>query len=583
MKKRIISIALVCAMLFSVIPLGAVAEDNGGNMNLSSEQLNSVVMLNYLTVLTQRINASSNGVLVLDEVYDTLMENTNLNSIDKETQYYLNALTDTLSEYRMIEVKRERLKYIFMQNQAKALREAVPNPLGLLSAVQSFSMKKIVASIVYMAVDSITSYQNATNEAELEYLKDGWALDDAGAKVVHSSRQNLLNYMIDIAHNYQIPDELTLRASDIEEFVKDGSDRNLAMRIQFLEDNQERYQMLGDYWIALVKSYYEKGEYTKCLEAVKRYEELHVGIFRKNTSYAQILPLAICSLEEVASEADYIEQAAKYVKQIEANINTKDWDLRYFAAQTYVNLYAKTKNDEFLNKAYTLVRTNVNTLVKEQQKMNNVFLSDVVEQPIDKDASKQEKKEIKQYNKMLKEMREKELPPVYEPLKLNCDLLFALAGQLDISDNEKAKIESILHQDGAAMFLTQPVDDLYKFVPTNSDTSKVSFDGKKINIPASLLTDSASIRVIVYGGDSSVFTDWTLEEVEHKSGAEIDDIAAVYSSARIKKYEYTPDSTVMIEITPMANSDCETINVQFKVESYKKIAFVTSISFSQVE
>ena len=47
------------------------------------------------------------------------------------------------------------------------------------------------------------------------------------------------------------------------------------------------------------------------------------------------------------------------------------------------------------------------------------------------DATEEEKKQIQDYNKMLKEGRKVELVPLYEPLILNCDLLFALADRLE--------------------------------------------------------------------------------------------------------------------------------------------------------
>lgn len=50
-----------------------------------------------------------------------------------------------------------------------------------------------------------------------------------------------------------------------------------------------------------------------------------------------------------------------------------------------------------------------------------------------KEQYSQEKKQAKNYNKALKESRKKELPSVYEPLAVNCELLFALANKMNIS------------------------------------------------------------------------------------------------------------------------------------------------------
>ncbi len=588
-KRRFVVLILALFMLFGCLPLAALADDSSTAepSNLTAEQLNSVVMLNYLTFLTQEINSSSNSRLFLEEVYSTLLENTKTSAIDTDTQYYLNNLLNVLETYRMIEVKRARLEYIYEQNKAQALRQAVPNPLGLLSAVQSFSMKKIVASVVYMAVDSVSSYQSASTQADLDYLKDGWELDDAAAANLHNSRLQLFNYRNDMARSYVLPDELTLRENEIEELVRYENNKNVVSRIQFLEATQDTYRAFGGYWLILAKSYYEREDYAKCLAAIEEYEKLSIEIFRRDTGFAEVLPLAICSLEEISPNDRYLEEAPRYAALIEKNTGNDDWALRYFAAQTYINLYSKTKDISYLKKAYTIALNNVNSLVEIQRGengLNSVYLADVVEASVPDGATRQEKKEIKQYNKMLKELRKTELPPVYEPLLLNCDLLFALAGQLDISDAEKAKIDGILHPDGAPIFLTQPLDDMYRFSPaTVASVSEITFDGSSLIIPVQFLSAGYGIKVTVFDGDSTVFTDWVLKKIDRKSGAAIETFTATFTSDSIKKYSFTRDSIVRVEIIPLVDTDCQTISVDFKVDSYRKIAFYTSVTFGRVD
>ena len=74
----------------------------------------------------------------------------------------------------MINVKRKRLEYLYEQNRAQALRQAIPNPVGLLSAVQSGSLLKGAVSVIYMAVDSASSYTAVSSQADLQYLQGGW-------------------------------------------------------------------------------------------------------------------------------------------------------------------------------------------------------------------------------------------------------------------------------------------------------------------------------------------------------------------------------------------------------------------------
>ena len=190
--------SFLSAFLALVICIGILPTASAENVSLTDEQANAIAMLNYITVLTQDINASKNSRLYLEEAYSSLINNTYPNAVDNRTLSQLAGLLDTMEGYRMIAVKRDRLRYIYEQNQAQAIRAAVPNPLGIISTVQSYRPSKIAASLAYMVIDSITSYTAYTSEADLEYLKGGWALDDEEASMLHESRKGTFAYMINI-------------------------------------------------------------------------------------------------------------------------------------------------------------------------------------------------------------------------------------------------------------------------------------------------------------------------------------------------------------------------------------------------
>ena len=268
------------------------------------------------------------------------MNNTYPNAIDDRTLGQLESILDTLEDYRMIAVKRERLEFIYEQNQAQAVRKAIPNPLGLMSAVQSFSLSKLVASVVYMAVDSYTSYQSATAEATLQYLKDGWALDDQEAAVLHNRRKETFSYMVRTVKDYDLPGDLSLTENAVDDFVYWKNNDNVVRRIQFLETNQEVYQAYGGYWLLLAESYYSQHEYEKCIDSLRTYENLNSRIFRRDYGYAHVIPLAIVAAGEIFDGDQYVAYAGEYVEKLLANCDSSDWALRYFAAQTDIDLYA---------------------------------------------------------------------------------------------------------------------------------------------------------------------------------------------------------------------------------------------------
>lgn len=180
----------------------------------------------------------------------------------------------------MVNVKRNRLQYIYEQNQAQAIRAAVPNPMGLLSSVHSLTPARLVASIVYMAVDSYTSYTAYTAEADMQYLKDGWALDDEEAAALHESRKGAFSYMVKMVNDYGLPGELSLTEETVSELVEWKNNDNVVAHIRFLESNQKIYQSYGGYWLILADAYYNNGEFRNCLNAIETYEAMGTRLFR---------------------------------------------------------------------------------------------------------------------------------------------------------------------------------------------------------------------------------------------------------------------------------------------------------------
>ena len=541
---------------------------------LSSTQRNSINMLNYIMLLTREINDSRGSRVFLETAYSSLINDLYPNAIDSMTQAQLNSTLDTLKAYRMITVKRERLEYLYEQNQAQALREAIPNPMGLLSAVQSESKLEMAISVFYMAADSVASYESAASQADLQYLQDGWELDDEEDQALYSSRDDAFNYMISIVREYSFPGDYALNEEAVQAFVEWKNNSNPTRKIAWLEANQERYSEFGPYWLELARSYYDSEEYEACLEAVHQYEKVATRIFRKDMDYAEALPVAIGAAKETMDSDAYVETAGRYAGLILENTNEDDWTLRYFAAQIYIDLYGETGKSEYLSDAYQIVFNNVNVLVDEQRELNKTYLADVQETKAEKGATKRQKQEVKQYNKLLKKERKTELPPVSEALYLNCDLLFALAEKQNIPEKEKKRIDSILHENGERIFLTEPLDDRFWFYPVNkeknADEIEAEFTGEDLTIPAVYLTDRYQVQVTIAGDDGVVtMNDWIIKKVSRPKSGECSEFKAVLSSQSAEDHKYHAGEMVTVRVIPSEDSEKELI-FTFDAVSVKK-------------
>lgn len=570
------------------VPTATPAPTPAPTPGLTSTQRNSINMLNYMSALTQQINEERKNQLFLESAYDSF-DNLFPNAVDTKTQAQITNLMDTIQEYRMLGLKRERLEFIYEQNRAQALRQAIPNPVGLLSVVQSGSLLKAAASVLYMAVDSVTSYNAATSQADLQYIKDGWELDDAESAALHASTKDRLTYLLEMVRTYDLPGDYALSREAIEDFVtwSGKPDSQLEGKISWFESHRRVYKEFGPYWLEMVKDYYNAGEYEKCLKAIGQYESVTTRIFRLDIDYATALPMAIVSAKETLSSKEYVETAERYCEAIFNNTKDSNWSLRYFAAQTYLDLYAITNESKYLDEAYAIARENIVNLVDSQKALNAAYLAEIQKQTAPKGATKRTKDEIKAYNELIEEERKTALPPVNEALYLNCELLFALAEEKGISTAEKKKIDAILHENGANLFLTEALDARFWFTKEADQIDaadfEVTFDGEKLTIPAVCISDRSTITVTITGPNgTTVLDDWTVKEVKRPKNAGCDEFVVTLVSKLGKEYKYQDGGTITIKVVPVAEAPDEFIEFTFKVTAVKKVVVFNGISFERI-
>lgn len=564
------------------------------NENEEFKKKNSIAWLNYLACLSQEINSSKYSRMYLEEAYSSLIRNTNPENVNERTESHLASMLDSIEKYRMITVKRDRLQYLYEQNKAKAIRAAVPNPVGLLSAAASMDVKRLAASAIYMAVDSYTNYKAVSEEMALEYLQDGWELDDEEAENMHESRKRAFLYMIETVRDDKLPGELALNEKSVEDFVTAKNNDNIYQKIQFFESEESTYTAFGEYWLTLATCYYENEDYDKCLEAFAKYQELGSGIFRKDYGLAKALPNVIVAARETYSETDYVAFATEMLPLLKNNTENSDWSLKYFAAQMYIDLYARTKDSVYLEEAYNLALNNVNYLVPEQRSINAEYADDVKEisqTDTSSDAMKKkskdeienikaENKKIKKYNGEVKEARKTELPSVYEPLELNCELLFALAKERGCSDAEKKRIDGIT----AGLFITEALNEKYSF-GYKANVPDATYEKDEITMPVSCVSERSVLRVTVIGGsEKSTYEDWVVKKVNRPDKSKkVDDFTVLFTSKSAGKQEWTDGATIKVEIYESELDNGTPVTLNFKVNVTARKLLPDKIEYEQVK
>lgn len=551
-------------------------------LGLTEQQRNSFSMLYHLAIVAEEIRTAKDNRLMLDDIYTSLLNDINPGAIDETTQAHLRNLRDIIKAYLDISVKRERLQYLHNQDKAASIRRAMPDPLAVLSVANALDWKRLAATVVYTVVDSYTEYKNANAEADREFLLSGWELDDEETAVVQKNRDRAFDYMVDIVQEYGLDGKLTLNEEAIETFAEINQIGIVQQKIRRLESEEETYKLLGNYWLELAMCYFENAQYEKCLECVAKYDALSTGIYRKDFNYVRVLPQAVVAAQMTYTGDAYIEAAGHFADAMMENTSAKDWSVRYFAAQVYLDLYRKTEDHAYLARAYNIAYDQVAILVDEQRRMNAAYLAPVEELTIqepdyrfmneeeEKKARadhKAEQKRLKEYNAAQKKARETELPALYEPFTLYCDLLFALAGEMGISPGEQANIEAILQTADNGVFLVKPVNDRYSFsAREREDTIELRKD--KLLIPADLMAAEARVTIAVtQNGSTTEFTDCAVTKVA-REGTEMDTFVAHVESKQMRDHAWRPDAQVTVTID---NGDEGIMLVfHFKVSEYKE-------------
>lgn len=536
---------------------------------------NSISMLNYLTVVAEEVLQSSNSRLFLEEASQSLLNNLYPNAVDKTTQTHVSNMVRNIDELRMIAAKRDRLAYIYEQSKAAAMKSAMPSPMSILNVASSTNPLKALASVTYLAVDSYSSYTSTNASVELSYLKDGWELDDAEDRTLSENRIEAFNYMQNIIRDNGLDGDLALNSEAISDFVKWQNETNVTRRIQFLEQNESVYSAFGGYWLLLSKSYYENNDFEGCISAIDTYLETQPRIFRKDTELAAALPYAVASLGEVYKGNALTEKEQYYTEHLYENTKNDDWALNYFAAVTYLDLYSKTKDQSYLEKAYTIAKNNVNELIEAQQKLNAKYCSELKDQEmkVPKDATKAQKKEIEQYNKMLKEIRKTELPPIDNALLINTQLLFPLANEIGISSGEKTTLDAMLHEDGNNLFMVDTIDSRYWLTRQPKINLKGCLSSNTLTIPVTYVCENSRIEVSVnHGGTTTIYDDWKIDDVKRPKDSEIYTYSVSFSSAEMKKADIKVNDTATVTIYPYGD-DVPPIELRFNAKEKKMLLF----------
>ena len=209
------------------------------------EKMTAAYVLNICNVSVSQI-IEYNDLYVLEQEYEAILNNLNLKKIPKDEALLriLTELLNTITFFRIQEVKKEQIEKKYQQNIKNAIWSAVPN-LNVLVSGNPIAMALSVATTVG------TGYMNYRREkarAESEKKDSEIELQITAIEQFDALRRELFTTAWRLADEYDFDDELRLTEKQIKQYNKILMDPDEYRKYARLEAIQDKFGAYPAFW-----------------------------------------------------------------------------------------------------------------------------------------------------------------------------------------------------------------------------------------------------------------------------------------------------------------------------------------------
>ena len=180
------------------------------------EKIKSAYALNLCTVSVSQI-VDSNDLTVLEQEYDAILNNLNLEKIIKNDALLdiLKQILDTITYFKMEDIEKKIIDEEYQQQMKNAIWNAVPNFGLLVAGGNPVTMAISLASQVGIGY---MNYRKNKNTASWEKQKKYMKLQQAALEQLNELRRNLFTTAWALAEEYNFPDEYRLTEKQIKQY-----------------------------------------------------------------------------------------------------------------------------------------------------------------------------------------------------------------------------------------------------------------------------------------------------------------------------------------------------------------------------
>ncbi len=179
---------------------------------VESEQLQAAYALNLCAVSVSQI-IDYNDMYVLEQEYDTILNNLNLENMPKDEALLdiIKRTLETITFFKIQEGEKVFIEKDYQQKMKNAIWRAMPNPGALVATGFSRGVAGMAVSLAASVGTAYMNYRKNRSEYQLEKEKQFWELKKSAIEQFQSLQQQLFETSWRLADTYKFPDCLRLR------------------------------------------------------------------------------------------------------------------------------------------------------------------------------------------------------------------------------------------------------------------------------------------------------------------------------------------------------------------------------------
>ena len=353
-----------------------------GSFDFKDSKIKTAFALNLCTVSVSQIIDYADQV-VLEQEYDTILNNLNLESIPKDEALLniLKQLLDTITFFKMQEGDKKFIDREYQNKMKNAIWSAVPN-VGFIFAAGNPVM--FVTSLASQVGIGYMNYRKAKAENEFAYEKEMWKLHRAAIEQFNGLRRELFDTAWRLVDAHDIPDEYRLTERQVTQYNEILMDSDAFRRYERLDTIKENFVAYPPFWyffgntaneLAMKTTGELSAYYT---DAAKLYFEVFIRAFGACDLLRENQIASACALEyidllnpEIEAERNKIEELLPFALKYSGNEN----DVLQLCAFSYMRIGAAADAAKLIRR---LVNEDYNPIVNAQL-LSKYYVSDYLD------------------------------------------------------------------------------------------------------------------------------------------------------------------------------------------------------------